>query len=431
MEAFNEKECIRKILLARMRLTSSNGFYGLLLMHARFALDFTLPTAATDGDRIFFSPKFLKELSDTELDFVLMHEIMHIALKHCFRYDDRDNALFNIACDIVVNSNILKSCDMDKSRITLKKHGELMHLTPDGQEGYLFTAEQVYNMLLKSASKDKGKKSKKGASGGTLGTGIDGKDSDKSDSNLGGKLKKDEIDSHDYWGRADNAAEWDKWVSDAAEAMANRSINAGDIPLGVERRLRELKRPTVDWRTVLADFVQEEICDYSFSPPDRRYETDFFLPDFTDKCDKLKNILFMIDTSSSMSIGMLTTVYSELYGAIMQFDGNIEGKLGFFDAEVVEPVPFTDPTEFKKIEVKGGGGTSFQAVFDYIKENMLDELPTSLVILTDGYADFPDIKETLGIPVLWIITYVDYINLNGKVEPPWGKTVYIAPPDQA
>ncbi len=134
----------RRLLLSRMRILCTNGFYGLLIMHMRFSLDEGCETASTDGVRIFFNPNFLDSISDSELDFVLMHEILHVVLKHCSRTGERDNERFNIACDIVVNSNILKSFGMDKSRITLKEYGESMHTAPDGKEGYVYTAEQVY-----------------------------------------------------------------------------------------------------------------------------------------------------------------------------------------------------------------------------------------------------------------------------------------------
>lgn len=54
-------------------------------MHMILAVDENCETAATDGYRIYFGPKFLDELSDREVDFVMMHEILHVALQHCLR----------------------------------------------------------------------------------------------------------------------------------------------------------------------------------------------------------------------------------------------------------------------------------------------------------------------------------------------------------
>jgi predicted metal-dependent peptidase len=132
----------------------------------------------------------------------------------------------------------------------------------------------------------------------------------------------------------------------------------------------------------------------------------------------VENILFMIDTSGSMSDTMITEAYSEIKGAIDQFDGKLQGWLGFFDAVVVEPQPFENEEEFSIIRPIGGGGTSFDIIFDYVKENMMAEPPASIVILTDGYAPFPEEEQAMGIPVLWIIN-------NEDVTPEWGKVARI------
>ncbi|MBR3965666.1 MAG: hypothetical protein IKJ91_01175 [Clostridia bacterium] len=213
----------------------------------------------------------------------------------------------------------------------------------------------------------------------------------------------------------------DAWMNRMIEAtdiivsMLGGDKSRGTVPAGVERIINELKNPILDWRTILNDFIQEEICDYSFAPPDRRMDdSPFFLPDFNEKDYEAKNLLFMIDTSGSMSNKDITDCYSEIYGAIQQFNGKLTGKLGFFDAVVVEPIPFEDEDEFKIIRPKGGGGTSFEIIFEYVREHMMDDLPVSIIILTDGYAPYPDKEAAMNIPVLWIIN-------NEEKEPPWGK----------
>ena len=78
------------------------------------------------------------------------------------------------------------------------------------------------------------------------------------------------------------------------------------------------------------------------------------------------------------------------------------------------PVPFIDEDELMAIKPRGGGGTSFHCVFKYIERNMLDKPPTSIVVLTDGFAEWPDEEMTHDIPVLWLIN-------NEKANPPWGR----------
>ncbi|MBR2043660.1 MAG: hypothetical protein IJ946_04905 [Clostridia bacterium] len=424
------KKYIQRLLLSRMRLLCNHGFYGLLLMNMRFAVDKELDTAATDGRFIYFGPDFLESLSDGELDFVMMHEVLHVVLQHCMRTGERDASAFNIACDIVVNSNILMENGMNLSSITLNKYGEAMHLAPDGKEGYLYTAEQVYEMLPASmkancgnqgfgAAEDNGEQ----GNGGN-GDGMEGKGKKGVKGNVKG-IGKSNWDDHSRWGsiEEDDGIRdfWVKRFEDAVKAVEIRdpSNTRGLMPMFAKRIMDELLKPQTDWRTVLNSFVQEEITDYSFSPPDRRFEeSPFFLPDFNEKENVVKDILFMIDTSGSMSDKMITAAYSEIKGAIDQFDGKLKGWLGFFDAAIIEPKPFENEDEFRIIRPAGGGGTSFHIIFHYVKEKMFENPPASIVVLTDGYAPFPAEKQAMGIPVLWLLN-------NDKVDPPWGKVARI------
>lgn len=425
-----KKEYMKRLLMSRMRLLINNGFYGLLLMHMIYSIDENCETAATDGHRIFFGPRFLDELSDSELDFIMMHEILHVVLQHCMRQGNRDNEQFNIACDIVVNSNILLSNNMNRNSITLKKYGESMHVAPNGKEGYEYTAEQIYGMLPPPPKNRKPKP----ALTGTLGeAGDDDEEGDAKGSALGRAKQKQGKktdapavwDDHTRWGmdEEDDTIRdvWVKRFEDACEAISIRdpSNQRGLLPLFAERLFKELRKPQTDWRMILNDFVQEEIVDYSFTPPDRRFdESPFYLPDFNDKDDLVEDILFMIDTSGSMSDEMITAAYSEVKGAIDQFDGKLKGWLGFFDAAIIEPKPFTSLEEFKIIKPAGGGGTDFQIIFEYIHKHMQDKLPASIIILTDGFAPFPKEKLSMGIPVLWLLN-------NEDVDPPWGKVARI------
>ena len=408
------KGCIKRLLLSRMRILYNHGFYGLLLMHMIYAVSEEIETACTDGVRITFGIDFLDSLSDSELDFVMMHEILHVVLQHCFRGDVEDPEAYNIAADIVVNSNIMLENGMKASSITLSKYGIAMHVAPDGKEGHEYTAEQVYAMLPKDLNK---------------------KGNNKSPGSAVGRAKKEISkeqhqpvrvwDDHSQWGKYEEDDTlrdvWVKRFEDAAEAIKIRdpSNARGLLPAFAERILKELKKSQTDWHTILNDFVQEEVVDYSFAPPDRRFDdSPFFLPDFNGKEDRVEDILFMIDTSGSMSDDMIAVAYSEVKGAIDQFNGKLKGWLGFFDAAIIKPQPFSDENEFKIIKPAGGGGTDFQIIFEYVFHHMSDKLPASIIILSDGYAPFPLEKLAGGIPVLWLLN-------NEEVNPPWGKVARI------
>lgn len=451
----------RRIAFARMRLLQKHGFYGLLLMHLQFALDEQLETAATDGVRIFFGPAFLDTISDSELEFVLLHEVLHVVLRHMSRAKHFDHFLFNIASDIVVNSNILLANNGDLATITLGAYGESMHKAPNGEEGHRYTAEEVYRMLAqenkpekygaqaaqqegddktgtgaqsKSGNSDK-KDTKEDKKGERQGAGARaaarreaaaaraaGKDKTSGSAGEDGNRTCAHWDDHAIWQRAGDSALADVWQQravNAAEVVSMRDPNNvhGTLPKFAARLVEELKHPQTDWRQVLAEFIQEDVCDYSFSPPDRRFsDSDIFLPDFCEREEYLRDILFFIDTSASMSEAMLTAAFSELKGAMEQFRGRLAGKLGFFDAAVIPPEPFEDITELLGIKAQGGGGTSFHVIFDYVRE--MDEPPVCIIILTDGYAPMPDETEAAGIPVLWLIN-------NKEVTPSFGRVARI------
>ena len=112
---------------------------------------------------------------------------------------------------------------------------------------------------------------------------------------------------------------------------------------------------------------------------------------------------------------------SELDSAISQLDG-LEGQLSFFDTMVTDPVPFSAEEMLEVIRPTGGGGTSFMCIFKYLKKLLEtddeEDWPVAVIILTDGYADFPEEKVTMGIPVLWIIC-------DSDVKPPWGRVIHI------
>lgn len=574
MEVSNEKlkEYTRKIMIARMRLLCNNGFYGLLLMHMRMNISNEHETAWSDlNDRLYFNPDFLEKVSDRELDYVMMHLLLHVVLKHLDRKGDYDDKYYDEAADIVVNSNILRSNEENTESISLRNFGGVQkHMVPGGNEGWKYSVEEVFQMLkvtktsgdgeddesdsdweeiLENASEscesnedgdgdfdsnesgdpekngdsegeensegnneskgqggtkekgdnkenndsgesndseekngpkgdngaaehgnsegennlgkdgNSGENSPKGGNSGensgkdmtskNSGDGNESKDDNRKESRNGNHNKKGNGDNtdkklkqgqengsgnsysgwdyHNRKSESDNADNnlndqiWQERIMQAVTAMQKRNTekNAGQIPAFAERYLEELKKPQTDWRTVLDEFIQEEVCDYSFCPPDRRFDdSPFFLPDFNEKDYHIQKVLFMIDTSGSMSDGAISQCYSEIKGAIDQFNGKLEGWLGFFDAVVVEPQPFMDESEFMAIRPEGGGGTRFDIIFDYVAENMSEEPPISIVILTDGYAPFPEEKATHGIPVLWIID-------NEDVTPLWGKIARI------
>ena len=389
----------RRLRDARMRMVYKNPFFGNLILHLNFTLG-KCGTAATDMRRIIFDPEFVMKISDNELDFVLKHEITHCVLQHCIRGKEKHQHFFNIACDIVVNSNIMHSMGISSFSVAGE---EAMHLTPAKNEGYLYSAEEVYEMLMLKYK--------------TLIRDVDDVlEEIRNDYGVG-------FDSHEIWSivpLGDSLSdEWKMHLKDAAKATGEK----GNCPPSARKLLDELIcESKLNWRAVLHDFIKEinDRYDFSFIPPDRRFSAgDYILPSFTEESgERVDNLWFLIDTSGSISVEELTNAFGEIKSAIEQFD-YLTGKLSFFDTRVSEPEDFSCIEDLKSIKPVGGGGTSFHCIFEYMREKFDAEYPTAVIVLTDGYAHYPKEEIALGVPVLWIIAG------GNKEDAPWGVTIHI------
>ncbi|MCR4616788.1 MAG: VWA-like domain-containing protein [Lachnospiraceae bacterium] len=412
-----------------------NGFYGIILMRLYISLSERHKTAwVEDGVRVFINPEFVESVSDRELEYVFLHILLHIVLGHNERGKDFDKNLFDKAADIVVNSNIYVSEKYDENSIYLEKYGGVQpHFAPNGREGYYYSTEEVYRLIVDDMGRERDGTADFDDSEQNSESNIEDKDDgDTRRYEIGGKKDRD-IGEY-TWDIHEELNPYDRnWFNYQFREYVTEAIDEsmemyngeeyekmmGSIPGPVIRAINMIRKPQTNWRKVLNDFIQEDFVDYSFMPPDRRYgEIPFFLPGYTEKAEKVENILFMVDASGSMKRKDIEAAYSEVKGAIDQFNGRIKGWIGFFDCFVTKVKPFSDEEDFLKIIPWGGGGTRFDIIFEYVHSSMADNLPESIVILTDGEADYPDELEAEGIPVLWMMT-------TDKEPPSWGRSTRI------
>lgn len=202
---------------------------------------------------------------------------------------------------------------------------------------------------------------------------------------------------------------------DMIETMESQSPQQTEF---LERIWKGVGAARLEWRKILDSFLQEEINDYSFQPPDRRFaDSGFFLPDFNQAETSLRDVLFMVDSSGSVNDDTIADIYAEICSAIEQFDGALQGKLGFFDTQVTTPAPFGSIQQLLKIRPRMTGGTDFGCIFRYVG-SCCEREPACIVIITDGLGEYPAEEEARGVPVLWIL-YGD------AAFPTWGKQARI------
>ena len=126
----------------------------------------------------------------------------------------------------------------------------------------------------------------------------------------------------------------------------------------------------------------------------------------------------MADTSGSISDEMLGRVFSEIKGAIAQFEGSLRGIMGFFDSVVYPLTEFDKVSELRSIRPHGGGGTDYFVLFDFIRKSFTPDSVSGIVIFTDGEAEFPNEPPDSGIPVLWLFS-------KETVSAPWGRQAVV------
>ena len=111
-------------------------FFGSVVASVGYEENKDIPTAATDGETIYYNSEYLEGLSVEEQTFVFAHEVCHIAFNHILRSEGKNPELWHIATDGVINQ-------------FLKRDG--LKMAPgvvDMAEAINYDAEQLYEKLL-------------------------------------------------------------------------------------------------------------------------------------------------------------------------------------------------------------------------------------------------------------------------------------------
>ena len=322
---------------------------------------------------------FLKELkSTTERVAVIKHETLHIIFKHLFRMKakDYDNKLFNIAADIVVNQ-LIAPWKLPDSAVTLETFPELK-LPPNK------SVEWYYEHLKETASKDKEYKKR-----------------------LQEIFDQDTHSDHRMWGGNENFSkgvienEVDRMIIQAMDRTPVKDY--GTIPLGIKSLIKniiEKRNPQIDWKRALKNFSstsKRTRVYHTMKRISKRYGTRPGI-----KIKRFQKLAVAIDTSGSINMDVINIFFSEVH-RMWKLGAEIE--IIECDAEVQKKYSYKGRIpEF----VTGGGGTSFDPVFEHIRSNRFERYD-GCIYLTDGYAPQPTIKPPCN--VFWCITK------DGKIGP--------------
>lgn len=388
-----DREVRELLVTARIGMLLRASFFGNLATRLKLVnADEWCSTAATDGRNFYYNSRFIKMLKLKEIEFLFGHEVLHCVYDHFGRRGDRDPQLFNIANDYCVNAD-------------LKKHkvGEFITSVPclydpkyDGM-----SSEEVYDLLYENAEKinisdliDK-----------MLDEHLDGEGDGDQDSEGKGKGK----------GRPKLSKEERQQIKDEIkEAMlsAAQTCDAGNLPLGVKRLIQNLTEPKMDWRELLRMQLESTIkSDYTWMRTSRKgWHMDAIMPGM--QTTDAINIAVAIDMSGSISDKQGRDFLSEIKGIMETFD-SYKIHVFTFDTDCYNPQLYTSDNleSIEEYDLKGGGGTDFDAIFNYLKSEEIE--PKKLVVFTDGYP-FGSWGDPLYCDTVWIV------HGNKNPDPPFG-----------
>ena len=356
---------------ARERLVTSR--IGLLLRHSFFGnlatrlqlinADEWCGTAATDGLKFYYNSRFVMMLKPKEVEFLVAHEVLHVVYDHIGRRNERDPQVWNIADDYAVNAD-------------LKRHkiGEFITTVPclyeskyDGKP-----AEEIYDDLMKNAQKI----SMDDLIDQLLDDHMDGSGESEDGEDGEGKSKRPKMSQE----------ERDRIRQEVKQAIINaaQSSEAGTLPKGVERLIRQATNPVMPWRELIQTNLTSAIrTDYSWMRPSRRgWHMDAVMPGMTP--GEEIDVVVAIDMSGSISDRQAKAFLGEIGGMMEAFDG-YKVHVFCFDTETYNPKDFTSENldTIDEYEAMGGGGTDFDAIFKYLKD--IGNVPKRLIVFTDGY----------------------------------------------
>ncbi len=376
-----------KILKAHSILILDHPFFGSLALRLGLIEDNKFETIATNGKDMYYNSNFIESLTTKELMGVLAHEVMHIALGHLWRKDKREQETWVLAGDYAINGNLTEAgFSLPTGAFIDTKYHSL-------------STEEIYNQLQQEQQEQNSKDNKKDKKDNKDNKKDDNKDNKKEDKTdrtdpgrCGSTIPTEDKDKQE---EKEMEAEWQAAVSQAVQ------IAKGNLPASIKRQVQEILNPSVPWHILLRDFV-ERIArnDYDWTRPSRRYiGQGVVLPSLIS--EQLPEVAIAIDTSGSIDQKALSRFAAEASNVLGNYDTTI--RIIYCNNRIQGEKTYTRADFPMKLNPRGGGGTDFRPVFNYIEKQHIT--PACLIYFTDLYGTFP--KQEPEYPTMWLTSTKD------------------------
>jgi predicted metal-dependent peptidase len=373
---------------AKSRLTITHPYFGMLASRLKHEPNASVNYYASNGVRFLYNPEFMASRSIEEIQFILTNCVMHHVLAHQQRRLNRKGSLWQIATDYAINTIL------HQSGLSIPKGA---NYNPEYEKMY---AEEIYAILKEEYFQ-----------------GIDAFDDDAAElpppPQIGNaSAEEDEsqafnnLENIDDELGAEDESNWQYAASMAQEVAQRKSA----MPSGFERLGKKVKTNSVDWRFELYNAINRHMRNnYAFMPPNKKHIwRGVALPSLAS--DTL-SLCVAIDTSGSIDEALLGAFMSEFKNVMQSFPA-IKIELIIADARVHGHYTFQGGEKLD-FPIKGGGGTDYRCVFEYIEANL--PMSTMLLYFTDGDGWFP--KRAPNYEVIWA--------LSRQAKVPFGRPLVI------
>ncbi len=381
-----------KLLDARCRIQVIDIWYGVFSIRLNWVEDKNVGTMGVSihsGGKVkcAYNPEWCETLTIEELIAVIKHEIEHITRMHIERHSSTDrfkHDLANIAADWVINGyydpqkrdnhNGIK--DLPKSGCFLPEKNDPawagVDMTPVHPGA---TTEELYEFLLKNTNK-----MPVGGYGGYNVVITENKN----------VLSTTLTDNHGTWD--DSTATTEEIRQTAQDLCRAASAQAGTTPAHLMASIAALEKPQYNWVNALASYVGRHCGKKrsTFSRVNRRFRR-FGIKGHSSHGNVPLTV--HVDRSGSMSMKMLGRVFAEIEAMSQHFKITIL----VFDV-IVHSVSQYHKGDWKKIQLKGGGGTHFDASLTYAEEHNLTGQVN--ILITDGFDTCPPKRD---YPMMWVV----------------------------
>ncbi len=409
-----------KLVTARTKLILEKPFLGALVLRLpmKKARGEWCKTTATDARYFYYNENYINALNAEEAQFVLAHEALHCALSHFSRRQHRIKMTWDAACDYAINPLLVKEGMKPVP-------GSLILSEYDGM-----TAEEIYPMLdindqvetldqhVYDKENDQGgasdqksdqseqqqeeKPDKQQQQQEQKGQGASSAQADESDD---GSAPPPPLSVQEM---EDLSVQWGQRLAGAAQL----AMQAGKMGEHMARIIDFMLQPKLPWRMLLARYLNNIAReDYSYARPTTRRGDPAIFPSL--RSAEL-HIAVALDSSGSISRKEINEFVSEIDAIKAVMRARVV--LHACDAQLADNGPWVYEAweEFQcPASIKGGGGTSFIPIFDWLQQ--LDRQPDILVYFTDADGPFP--KHEPAIPVIWLV--------KGRKPVPFGQRIQL------